>query len=739
MPCAIPPHKLMRKLRISPRNVAAVFVEFGPQFGPNDITTATQSVKNAIRAAREFQRTCSRVRTAAAAAYEMADTHMAWTDDDGKLNSQFMDALLPHIAGLRALGGLRSPVTIEWDSLGKCYAQATAAATTAIAENLGPGGRPRARETGDRPVDLDTILEATEKGSGAARFGSGPTGPFAPFAPTGPAGSSGPSGPFAPTGAPPQAQQAQQAQQGLFEEQAQREQEQREQARQEQATKVQQVEAMAITDGRSERDGAGWWDKFGNSVSGAGASLTHAGTVVWSTIVKVAKIAGPPALLATLVFAVLFACCYMLGFGEYDAAAGDKSSCGFLRDLFGEGGYIGSIIKVLTPNVAGLQSSTARLQLATMYTRIMKETADNAITTNELLVGENIIQKITNSDQFLKGAFVDIGKVNIAAFKSTFNPWRVWHALTHIAQGGLTGADQPGVLQQSAGQVSPHYYKIIQLCFDNKDKDAFQLNDSTAAGKASMEMLTTYANSLNIQKIDDLLKGDHKVFVSGMHKFLWTQFTPLSGVFGRTQGGALRAIGDFIGLNESGGGGGQFAAASRATGAAIVVIAVLAGIFLGPMASASVIATAFAFYAALDLSGQPTVAVSIAVVVLNYCRMFVPTTESEDAALDKTTQLAMGLSEAVQTAVNTAKKAEIARVGAITKVAGAIPVIGPAAAAAGAVYESSLYTTPGAANRAAMLKQFTGFGGFSGVGGSGAALTTSRRKAGPKSLRPRYL
>ena len=698
MPCAIPPHKLMRRLRISPREVAAAFVEFGPQFGPNDITTATQSVKNAIRAAREFQRTCSRVRAAATAAYEMADTHMAWTDDDGKLNSQFMGALLPHIAALRALGGLRSPVMIEWDSLSKCYAQATAAATTAIAENLGPGGRPRARETGDRPVDLDTILEATEKGSGAARFGSGPTGPFAPFASKGAPsqGHSGPSGLFGPF-----EEQAQR-------EQAQREQEQREQEQREQATRVQQVEAMAIADGRSERDGAGWWDKFGGSVSGAGASLTHAGTVVWSTIVKVAKLAGPPALLATLVFAVLFACCSMLGFGAYDAAANDYSSCSYLRDFFHKGGYIGSIIKVLSPNIAGLRSSNARLQLATMYTRI--KTATDVPSTNELLVGDNIIQKITGSDQFLHGAFVDIEKVKIDAFKSLYDPWRWWYALTHIAQGSLNGSDQPGVLQQSAGQVSPNYYKIIQLCFDNKDKDAFDFDVTTDAGKASMDMLTKYASSLNIQKIDDLLKDDHKVFVHGMHKFLWTQFTPLSGVFGRTQGGALRVLGDFIGLNESGGGDGQFAAASRATGAAIVAIAVLAGIFLGPMASASVLATTAAFYAALDMSGQFQVAVSIAIVVLNYCRMFVPTTESEDATLDKTTQLAMGLSEAVQTAVNTAKKAEIARVGAITKVAGAIPVIGPAAAAAGAVYESNLYTTPGAANRAAMLKQFTGFG-----------------------------
>ena len=730
MPCAIPPHKLMRKLRISPRNVAAVFVEFGPQFGPNDITTATQSVKNAIRAAREFQRTCSRVRTAAAAAYEMADTHMAWTDDDGKLNSQFMDALLPHIAGLRALGGLRSPVTIEWDSLGKCYAQATAAATTAIAENLGPGGRPRARETGDRPVDLDTILEATEKGSGAARFGSGPTGPFAPFAPTGLAGSSGPSGPFAPKGAPSQGPSGLF---GPFEEQAQREQreQEQEQARQEQATKVQQVEAMAIADGRSERDGAGWWDKFGTSVSGAGASLTHAGTVVWSTIVKVAKLAGPPALLATLVFAVLFACCYMLGFGEYDAAAGDRSSCGYLRDLFGKEGYIGSIIKVLTPNIAGLQSNTARLQLATMYTRIMKEATDKAKTTNELLVGENVIQKIVGSEKFLKGAFV--GDVKVDAFTSPFNMWRVWHAFTHIAQGGLNGADQPVVLQTTAEQVSQDYYKIIQALFEKR-------KNGTAIPENLNGALTLYADRLGFSDTGTLIaSGDHQAFVNGMHKFLWTQFTPLSGVFGRTQGGALRVIGDFIGLNESGGGDGQFAAASRAIGAAIVAIAVLAGIFLGPMASASVIATAFAFYAALDMSGQPTVAVSIAVVVLNYCRMFVPTTESEDAALDKTTQLAMGLSEAVQTAVNTAKKAEIARVGAITKVAGAIPVIGPAAAAAGAVYESSLYTTPGAANRAAMLKQFTGFGGFSGGFsgfGSGAAAATTD---GSRPPRPRYV
>jgi hypothetical protein len=284
--------------------------------------------------------------------------------------------------------------------------------------------------------------------------------------------------------------------------------------------------------------------------------------------------------------------------------------------------------------------------------------------------------------------------------------------------------------------VSLDYYKVIQALFEKSKYDTdipVNLTGDTGA-------LTLYAARLQIPLEKLIGNAEHKAFVNGMHKFLWTQFTPLSGVFGRTQGGALRVIGDFIGLNESGGGDGQFAAASRATGAAIVVIAVLAGIFLGPMASASVIATAFAFYAALDMSGQPTVAVSIAVVVLNYCRMFVPTTESEDAALDKTTQLAMGLSEAVQTAVNTAKKAEIARVGAITKVAGAIPVIGPAASAAGALYESSLYTTPGAANRAAMLKQFTGFG--APLAAPLAAATTSglgSRRTTAKSGRPRYL
>lgn len=706
MPCAIPPDKLMRRLRITPREVAEVFVEFGPQFGPNDVTTATQSVKNAIRAAREFQRTCTRVRAAAAAAYEMADTHMAWTDDDGKLNSQFMAALLPHIAGLRAIGGLRSPVTIEWDSLGRCYAQATAAATTAIAENLGPGGRPRARETGVRPVDLDTILEATETGAGSARFGSGPTGAFAPFAPTGHTSPSGPSGPFAPKGAP-----FQQAQQGPFEEQAQREQEQarQEQARQEQATRVQQVEAMAIADGRSERDGAGWWDKLGTSVSGAGASLTHAGTVVWSTIVKVAKLAGPPALLATLVLAVLFACCWMLGFGAYDTD--DFSPCGLMRSLFSDDGYLGFIMKALTPNISGLQTSGGKLQIATMYTRMMKETADTSITTNELLVGDNIIKTITGSSTFLRGAFTDIAKVDVSAFRGV--SWArvsnaAWRFFFSGEVGAIDGSNQPKILQESAKHVRDDYYKIIQLCFDNKDNKTFTFTD--AAGSAGKATIDAYATSLGLPGADALLTDEHKQFVRGMHKFLWGQFMPLSGVFGRTQGGSLRAVGDFIGLNESGGGDGQFAAASRGIGAAIVAIAVLAGIFLGPMAAASVLATTAAFYAAFDLSGNPTVAVSIAVVVLNYCRMFVPTTESEDAALDKTTQLAMGLSEAVQTAVTTAKKAEIARVGAITKVAGAIPVIGPAAAAAGALYESNLYTTPGAANRAAMLKQFTGFG-----------------------------
>jgi hypothetical protein len=649
----------------------------------------------------------------------MADTHMAWTDDDGKLNSQFMAALLPHIAGLRAIGGLRSPVTIEWDSLGRCYAQATAAATTAIAENLGPGGRPRAREAGVRPVDLDTILEATETGAGSARFGSGPTGAFAPFAPTGHTGPSGPSGPFAPKGAP-----FQQAQQGPFEEQAQREQREQEQeqarqeqARQEQATKVQQVEAMAIADGRSERDGAGWWDKLGTSVSGAGASLTHAGTVVWSTIVKVAKLAGPPALLATLVLAVLFACCWMLGFGAYDTD--DFSPCGLMRSLFSDDGYLGFIMKALTPNISGLQTSGGKLQIATMYTRMMKETADTSITTNELLVGDNIIKTITGSSTFLKGAFTDIAKVDVDAFRGV--SWArvsnaAWRFFFSGELGAIDGTNQPKILQESARHVRDEYYRIIQLCFDNKDNKTFTFTD--AAGSANRKMIEDYATSLSLTGADELLSDEHKKFVTGMHKFLWGQFMPLSGVFGRTQGGSLRAVGDFIGLNESGGGDGQFAAASRGIGAAIVAIAVLAGIFLGPMAAASVLATTAAFYAAFDLSGNPTVAVSIAVVVLNYCRMFVPTTESEDAALDKTTQLAMGLSEAVQTAVTTAKKAEIARVGAITKVAGAIPVIGPAAAAAGALYESNLYTTPGAANRAAMLKQFTGFGRTTTTGGS---------------------
>jgi hypothetical protein len=137
-----------------------------------------------------------------------------------------------------------------------------------------------------------------------------------------------------------------------------------------------------------------------------------------------------------------------------------------------------------------------------------------------------------------------------------------------------------------------------------------------------------------------------------MHKFAWQQFTPLASVFGRAQGGALRLVGDALGLNDN------FADKAAGWGAALVALAALAGFYLGPAAAAGVLATTAAFYAGYDLTGEPTTAVGLAVTVMGYCRSFVPTTSSEDHALDSATQLAMGISSAMQTQIDATREAE---------------------------------------------------------------------------------
>jgi hypothetical protein len=352
---------------------------------------------------------------------------------------------------------------------------------------------------------------------------------------------------------------------------------------------------------------------------------------VWGTIQAVARIAFPIALLATVVFAVLFACCTMLT-NDGETAL---SVCTFVRAICAPQL---DPIKFIA-DVSKLDSVAFREALTKVKMQQLLNVSGHGINPAKILSAITFPEELKKGE-FLPAAFM--GNVDVATDDVTWTEmlwgWAGWYS-------PKAGA----AIREQAKKVNTRYLTAIQRLYE---VHMGHLDKEVAATDSAVQEYLSRLNSGD-NSIDSFFNNAaHRQFVADMHKFAWQQFTPLASVFGRAQGGALRLVGDALGLNDN------FADKAAGWGAALVALAALAGFYLGPAAAAGVLATTAAFYAGYDLTGEPTTAVGLAVTVMGYCRSFVPTTSSEDHALDSATQLAMGISSAMQTQIDATREAE---------------------------------------------------------------------------------
>ena len=577
--------------------------EFAPRFG---LAASLDGIQKAVAAARSAKGAWGAAVGVGKAAYAFSMTHSAWVVD-GEVTDAYVDALMPHIEALQRARELGAPPVLEWAQLTWCYERASAAAREAASA---ASAEPDSRK---EPIELDVILSAAG-GAAPAAFG------LAPVESEG----------------HERAERAEMPEGGEKPEKAE--------ARAE-------VERAAAADGLTEADGAPWWKRLGSAVSDTGARLAYARGVVWRTIVAVSKIAFPLALLATMVFAALFACCAMLS--SSDGAA--PSACAFIRAISSNPADGAAQFIADVSGNGGTAFSTAMAKV--------RMQVDNGTTTNlNKLVGAikmpEWMKAKGNSGYFLHHAFTRHSG-EIATDVQTYKQWAYsWTIGLFDAPRTVTEK-----LTTVSGEMDPEYLGVIQKLYQLQQGAA----GVTLAGLSADPAVQAYVKRTSTRSLEELMgRADHTAFVANMHRFAWQQFNPLAAVFGRAQGGALRVVGDAMGLND------DFAEKAPQIGAAVVALAGLAGLYLGPAASASVLATTAAVYAGYDLTGDPTMAMTIAVTVLGFCRSFVPTTTSEGATLDQVTQLATGLAGAVQQTIHATRAAEREMTMAKTKIASGV-------------------------------------------------------------------
>ena len=661
MSCSAQPHTLLRELGIRKKHAAR---EFAPRFG---LGPSLGGITKAVEAARSAKNAWSAAVDVGKAAYAFSMTHTEWVNADGEVTGAYVPALTPHVKGLWRAGQLGAAPAIRWGQLAWCYKHASEAARAASTEQ-GPR------------IGLDDILSAAdpasaEKGPRNWRIGLD-------LSSAAPAAFG-----LAPVDEPEyQAEQAERA-----------EQDESREARAE-------IERMAAADGRTEADGVPWWKKLSGAVSETGERLSYARTVVWNTLVAISRIAFPLALLSTMVFAALFACCSMLSSSEGTA----PSVCAFIRAVTGGDGAT-----QLIADVSGNGGKAFSAALAKSSFQLKIANTDNL----DRLVATKMPAWLTDAgnSSFLKGAFMkQLDTLSVPTKESTWEQvWSSAFSLDAWAKYFTSGSAQKSpqaLLQKVSGEVDPQYLQVIQKLYEVQRQGLVGDALDDAVGKLAEDTdVRAYAARVADVGIKGLLQhSEHKAFVENMHKFAWQQFSPLAVVFGRAQGGALRVIGDAMGLND------DFASKTPQIGAAVVALAGLAGFYLGPAATASVLATTAAVYAGYDLTGDPTMSVTIAVTVLSFCRSFVPTTASESATLDQYTQLATGLAGAMQETIHATRAAE--REMAMAKARVVSDVVEGVGAAAGTI-AGIPYGPPGMAAGAAA-------GG--GIGKAiGAGVTTS--------------
>ena len=619
------PHELLPELGI-PEEAAAK--EFAPRFG---MTASLAAWRSAVQAARDTRHAWASAVEAGNSVYAFTKTHPAWLVD-GQVTDGCFEAIQPHLKGIERAMELGAAPPIAWGrDLARLYSRAAEAAR-AEAAKLEP----------HQGVGIDELLSAADF---VPAFGLAPAGDERDWRSEAERAEA--------ERAEAERSEAERSERAAMEERTEAERSEAERAEAERAAMEaewsaraemehgaarRELEQLAALDGRTEADGASWWSKLSAAVSGVGAKLAYARTLVWRTIVAVSKIAFPVALLATAVFAVLFACCTMLT----SDTESELSVCAFVRTLCGAHAGGASVVA----DVSKLQGSTFQKALAIIEMQRLTNGGAGAAKILKSIAFPSELKK-----EFLQHAF-DLGDDDLKIAQDDLTMWQMFKGMF-----GWYSPDATQAIQNAGDQVDPNYLSVIQKLYEcqklSGDDQKKRIADLVGNSSVQDYLGRVYGHVDHIDSLTQIM-GDnkHMQFVRDMHKFAWQQFTPLASVLGRAQGGALRLVGDAIGLNDG------FADKAAGFGAALVALSALAGFYLGPAAAASVLATTAALYAGYDLTGEPTTAVGLGVTVMGFCRSFVPTTASEDHALDRAAELAMGISSAMQTSLNATREAE---------------------------------------------------------------------------------
>jgi hypothetical protein len=548
------PDTLLSELGMTDEQAAEAFA---PRFG---MTASIDAVRGAVQAAKDTKQAWDAAVEAAKSAYGFAKTHPAWIDADGKVTDGYLPAIAPHIKGIERAMALGAAPPIAWGrDLQWLYARASEAAR-GVAATLGPG----------QGVGIDELISAAggEQRAGLAGFGLAGFG-LAGFG-------------LAPVGEEPgkaeeperpeetQAEWAERAQWAEAERPEEPERPQWAEAGQEARHGLEQ---LAAADGLTEADGGSWWRKLSAAVTEAGRRLSYARTFVWRTIKAVARIAFPIALLATVVFAVLFACCTMLT-NDSDS---EISVCTFVRTICSPKPdpvkFIADVSKLSGPQ---FQKAMAMAEMQ------RRATGANAAGAAKIL--SSIAFPAELKQEYLKYAFTD----DLEIAKDDRSIWEMFKGML-----GWYSPTAAQAIQDAGNKVDRNYLSVIQKLYECskigvvakrnaaiadlvKDHTVADYIDRVFHTKTEHLRLDSYGNwdtqILNglTERLKAIMNGEthaaHRAFIGEMHKFAWHQFTPLASVFGRAQGGALRLVGDALGLNDN------FADKAAGWGAALVAL-----------------------------------------------------------------------------------------------------------------------------------------------------------------------
>jgi hypothetical protein len=627
MACSLAPHELLRRTGIGSERICAAF-GVGASYASH--------VGNAVNAARGFRDVVAGVGRCSADVYTLAE-HVAVSDPFNE--DSFRAALVPQIPALLALN-----VTMRAaDATLQCISWGNMRALYEVA--AGAAGKMTGATNGAPDAAFDEILAATS-------FGAEEAGHEA----------------------------AEEAEEAGHEEAGE-------------AGNEEAVDPAVDRISRAEPSGDPL-ERLGGAVTESGSRLTYIKTVVWRTLVATGAFfrrAMPVALFATAIFAVLFACCSMLGFGNYgeNQLVNDIPVCGAIKYMCQKDGPLSFLLDFTQPRLGGLdQRTTLRLAEA------IKAAKD---ATNAPLVSRLVFDK-RFKDWLSRGATGQRGDAFAPGFVERAINWgRSWTSAAPTSAEAHAGV---------VAEIDAEYAQQIDALFWHGPTHGMKWENIAHKGipPEPKRLIDAYMakTGFAVGKYDTLFTPEHREFVRQMHKYIWTQSTALSLVFGAAHRGPLRAIGDLIGINDG------IGESRAAMGAAIVTLAILAMMYLGPIAGASVLATAAAFVTSFDYTDNHAAAMGVAVMVFNQIRQFVPTTEKEESQLDAATQVALKLSQTAQETMDATRRARSQQIQAVGGALSALPVVGGLAAAGANVMALDALRSKGAEQAAARRREATG-------------------------------